>query len=133
MSAMLEELTLVIGHAATRRLVEVYGGRNIFPPMLGATGARWNQVREIVGEAAADALCRRYCGTRLYIPLNVAARRAWQEREIVRLSAEGLSDDEIADKIAVMIRPTASWVARVRRRATREAESAASTTVVMDL
>lgn len=122
MSALLEELTLVIGHAALQKLVERFGGRTIYPPRAGTEGgARWRVVREAIGEEAAAALVARYEYTRLYVPQDAAARRAWQEREVLRLASEGKSNAEIAERITVTIRPTERWVERVRQRAAKGA------------
>ena len=119
MSYMHDELALVIGPAATERLVATYGGCCVFPPSGVPVGARWERVQAVIGMDAAAALVARYRGTRLYVPLNVEARRKWQEQEVERLVAEGLPDEEIAERVAVMVRPTANWVALVRRRLAR--------------
>lgn len=116
MSRCYAELVLVIGHDAADRLVARYGGTCVFPPSGEPVGIRWEAVQSVIGIVAAAALVHRYRGTRLYVPLNVAARRAWQEAEVLRLASTGMRDEEIAERIAVMIRPTASWVAIVRRK-----------------
>lgn len=121
MSVLYDEILLVIGHEATDRLVAAFGGCCIFPPSGEPVGARWERVQAVIGMEAAAALVWRYRGTRLYVPLNTAARRAWQESEVVRLAALGMSDDEIAAQVAVLVRPTANWVAIVRRKYAKEA------------
>ena len=70
----IQTIVSIVGHARAMALVSEFGGREIrFPKM--QTGANWEALAEIIGEASAKRLCERFKGDEVYIALCDKALR----------------------------------------------------------
>jgi DNA-binding NarL/FixJ family response regulator len=121
MSAVYEELVLIIGHAGADRLVAAYGGGIIRIPRAGQATVALVKLDAVIGPDLREQLVAHYGGEQLYIPRNAAVSLRERERRVVELAGQGLTSTQIASRMAYVVRPTYRWVARVlqRHRATQ--------------
>ena len=111
-----------LGPGFTLRLVKTLGGTTIPVPMraTAAGDARYRRLRDIVGVDVADALCREYAGTNLYIPTckqAVADKRDTlliQDRDA--MSRAGMSEREIVTGLALKYELSDRHVWRILHR-----------------
>jgi len=114
----------LIGLPAVLRLVEEYGGTTIWPANTGASGAH---LADVLGEAAAAALCAHFREP-IYIPLCRAALIA-VEHDAIRtegdeLERNGLSAREAVAQLARKYRHSDRYIWTIRKRANHGGEVA---------
>lgn len=113
MSAVYDELVLVVGHAAADRLVAAFAGTMLRVPRAAASAVAFVRFDAVVGADARAALVAHYGGDALYVPRNeqIATRR--REGRALALAAAGLTTRQIAEQLAYVVRPTDRWVRAV--------------------
>lgn len=87
------EIAELIGEAATRSLVEKYGGRDVSIPKEPTPG---HPLVGTLGPEAAAKLCERYARERIYVPRLQAIEKAHRDQEIRRQRRKGASIRELA-------------------------------------
>lgn len=110
--AVAEDLAVVIGAEATRRLMAAFAGREIWVPKK-ASGH--HPIAVAIGDEKAALLCDYYREVRLDFPVSQAKRR-----RILDLSAAGLSNGLIAAELLVSERFVRKVLAEYRQADTRQ-------------
>lgn len=115
-----------LGSAATLRLVSMLGGTTLSVPMRAtARGeARYRYLCEFLGPGLADALCREYGGTDLYVPACRAAVMDQRDAALARdrdvMAGAGLSERDIVTGLALKYGLSDRQVWRILKRPFRQ-------------
>lgn len=102
----LHRLERMIGVEACLKLVERYGGRNVYVPVLGHCS---QNLRELIGTENERVLSEMYGGTLLYIPVCREYRNAKRNQKIIAARREGKSVQRIAETFKLSER----WVRKI--------------------
>ncbi len=117
LSPFLQELQRVIGLGNTLKLVERWGGVQLYVP---GTIPDNHRIVEEIGRKAAGALAQ-YCGReRLNIPLARDYNRALRNSEIYRRHKAGKSVNELALEYGISSRQLWAILGQMRDRIVRE-------------
>jgi hypothetical protein len=92
-SQILEELAGLVGWDHVATLVRMAGGQERKIPG-HASDEHW--LTTFIGRVAADALCKRYGGTALWIPKNDGGVRQLRDARIKALRTEGATVNALA-------------------------------------
>lgn len=93
--ASLQELKGIVGAGAALSLTAVYGGRTLYVP---AKAGPKHSLTQLLGEEAAQSLCRAFAGDRLSIPKPDAVLRQLRKQDIIHLREQGEPVSGIAKK-----------------------------------
>jgi len=89
----LRRMAELIGLPAALRLAEARGGRRLYFPY--GVDPEHNLV-QLIGQEAADILCREYAGERLEIPRALGYAQAVRNAHIRQSRAKGISQSALA-------------------------------------
>jgi hypothetical protein len=92
-NTILEDISQVIGYSATNRLVDWFGGTDLYVP---DAPSRNHLIANIVGYSAMVALCNTYRQSTLAIPFDNQRDISRRNRMIGLMIERGISESEIS-------------------------------------
>ncbi len=110
---LLAELQRVIGMANTLKLVEHWGGVNLYVP---AAMPRNHRIARVIGEEAAELLSRHFGLERIIVPLAHSYKTALRDAEIYRQHKAGEPAPALARKHGLTVRSVWKILKRVNFR-----------------
>lgn len=133
---MVRDMSERLGFSAVLVLVEKLGGTTIPVPMRAtpAGEARYRKIAAILGEDLADALCRAYPATDLYIPncraALIEARDAALTRDRDILAREDYSERDIVATLSLRYGLSDRHVWRILKKPVRRPEGPTQTALL---
>jgi hypothetical protein len=109
---MMHHVAQVISGESWALLQAQYGGREVSIPKTRNSGV-WRDLCDCMGVAAADALVDYYGGDRLTVPMGASVSRLKRMQHIVKLRAQGMTPNQIAEVYKEERRFTTRTVKRI--------------------
>lgn len=104
----IDDVAAIIGFSATVRLIQWYGGRNIYVPDQASPG---HPLVALMGESALRALCSEFGNQTLWVPASTERADVALKKSVAKAVLKGRGSAEISAELGISQRQ----VQRLRR------------------